>query len=213
MLISNSNSLGKKAIFLGNQLNSNKVDIIKKKAEDFAKYQFLSSQIDSDDIISSTRNKLYEIDNVLDKIKFLNIVLDTNSSKYDKHKKVCRDPETCGINASHEEVTYFLGQELSRLGVCINDDTFTVDDKMEAEDKLDKIISEIQTLKDGHQIIYDQLVNEITELKELYYLGKKKWYRQLIGTGAEMAVGGIISETVSKKIIEIVKGEISKLLV
>jgi hypothetical protein len=35
-------------------------------------------------------------------------------------------------------------------------------------------LKKIQTLKDGQQIIYDQIAKDIEELKELYYLGKEK---------------------------------------
>ena len=39
--------------------------------------------------------------------------------------------------------------------------------------KLDKILSDLQTLKNGQQIIYEDLKEEIESLKELYILGKK----------------------------------------
>lgn len=188
------------------------MDIIKKMAEDFVKYNISGGTSEYKELINDVKNKLYEIDDQSDKIKYLNIVLDGNQTEYNKHKLVCKNEEHCPTNFSHESISYFLGNELKKLGIVINDDTFTPRDKLEADSKLDKILEEIQTLKDGQQIIYDQIAKDIEELKELYYLGKKKWYRQFIGTAIEMTTSGIVSETASKSIIEVVKNNVLNLI-
>ncbi len=188
------------------------MDLIKKMAEDFVKYNISGGTSEYKVVINDVKNKLYEIDDQPDKIKYLNIVLDGNQTEYNKHKLVCKDEEHCLTNFSHESISYFLGNELKKLGIVINDDTFTSEDKQEADSKLDKILEEIQTLKDGQQIIYDQITKDIEELKELYYLGKKKWHRQFIGTAIEMTTSGIVSETVSKSIIEVVKNNVVNLI-
>lgn len=61
-------------------------------------------------------------------------------------------------------------------------------------------------------MLYEDLLKEINELKDLYFLGKKKWYQLLIGKSVEMAAGGIVSETVSKQIIEQVKSNLPGLI-
>ena len=58
-------------------------------------------------------------------------------------------------------------------------------------------------LKKGQELIYNDLLNEIEELKELYFLGKKNWKQLLAGKIIEMVTGGVLNETVSKELIEL----------
>jgi hypothetical protein len=181
------------------------MDIIKKLAEDFSNYHFNRRSVDSEEIVSLAQSEIYKIDNHLDKIKFLNIVLERNAIDLEKHKIGCTNTTTCREDLAYANNTYFLTQELNRLGVQFNDDSFTSTEKNETESKLDKILQELKDIKDADQLLYDEFVKEINELRDLYYLGKKKWYQLLVGKGTEMVAGGIVSETVAKQVIETVK--------
>ena len=188
------------------------MDFIKKMAEEFVSDYLDNRQPNSKKIIDSVKNMIYEISSVSDRIKYLSIVLEGNSRVYEQHKLICTKPVDCPNNFEHEAITYFLGQELIELGVVLDGDVFTKEEKREADDKLENVLSELQSLRDGQEIIYNQVVKEIEELKELYYLGKKKWYRQFMGTAVEMTVSGVISETISKSIIESFKKNILNLI-
>lgn len=100
------------------------MDIISKQANYFVE-NYIMNGLDHKDILKSAREKVSEIDNQLDKIKFLNIILEGNNKEYEKHLPGCRDLENCSTNFGHETVQYFLTQELSRLGVDFIDDTFS----------------------------------------------------------------------------------------
>jgi hypothetical protein len=188
------------------------MDIILKKATRFADNHYNGGVSRYKEILDAVTEQVSAIDNPLDKIKFLNVVLERNNNDYEKHKPLCGDPENCTKNYAYENVAYFLTQELNRLGVQFNEDAFSDTDKQEAESKLDKILSQLADLKIGQQIIYEDLNKEINELKDLYFLGKKKWYQLLIGKTAEMVTSGIVSETVAKEIINTVKTTYSNLL-
>ncbi|MES2773892.1 MAG: hypothetical protein V4722_06890 [Bacteroidota bacterium] len=188
------------------------MDIILKQANLFAENYFNGGGSRYQEILDAATDKVSAIDNPLDKIKFLNVVLEKSNSEYEKHKPVCRDPENCSKNFAYENIAYFLTQELNRLGVHFNDDTFSDTDRQAAESKLDKILSQLADLKMGQEIIYEDLTKEISELKELYFLGKKKWYQLLIGKSTEMVASGIVSETVAKQIINTFKATSSNLL-
>lgn len=188
------------------------MDVITKFAEKFVQLHLNGRVNKHTKIIEAARGQLYDIDNQLDKIKFLNIILEGNNKAYDRHKPECESPNNCPTNLAHESVTYFLAQELSRLGVQLNEDTFTFEEKETADSKLDKILKDLEELKMGHQIIYDDLKKEIDELKELHFLGKKKWHQLFAGKCLEMVTSGIISETVSKQIIKAVEPTFTKLI-
>jgi hypothetical protein len=167
---------------------------------------------DYKDSISKVKDKIYAFDDTLDKIKFLSLHIDAVNNLYNEHLPSCNNPEECNTNFQCESLLYFLRQEIRKYGVNVNEDTFTIEQKLEAEDKLDKILKQIEELKLGHQIIYDDLTNEILELKELYFLGKKKWNQMLAGKIIDMTVSGLVSETLSKQILDSLKPNFRNLL-
>lgn len=177
------------------------MDIIATFAKKFIRNYLQGSITDYDEIIEAAKMKVYEIDNQYDKIKYLNLILEGNNVAYEIHKPSCKNPVDCPTNLAHEAVTYFLAQELSGLGVQLNNDTFTRQEKTSSESKLDQIIEEMEKLKMGQEVIYEDLKKELEELKELYFLGKKKWNQLFLGKCLEMVASGVISETVSKQLI------------
>lgn len=188
------------------------MEIITKIADNFVSEYIEHSVSNYIEIIEQAKSKLYAIDSQKDKIKFLNIILEANNKAYDRHKPKCSAPDKCQTNFAHESINYFLQQELNRLGIQLNEDTFTSDEKNNSESKLDNVLKDLEELKMGNQIIYDDIMQEINEMKELYFLGKKNWYQLLAGKCLSMVASGIISETVSKAIIKSIEPEIQKLI-
>lgn len=188
------------------------MNYIKKRADKFVERYIVGQVSDHQNVIDVARSEIYNIDDNLDKVTFLRVVLEVNAKEYRDHLLVCTNKTDCQTNFYHESISYFLTQELNRLGIRTNNDQFTIEEKSEAESKLDKILNDLQTLKDGHQIIYDDLKTEIDELKELFILGKKTWFQLLLGKTREMVVSGIISETVSKQIVSGLEKEVTKLI-
>jgi hypothetical protein len=142
----------------------------------------------------------------------LNFLLDRNNNDYADHKPRCQDPENCRYNYAYENIAYYLTHELNRLGVHFNDDTFTQEDKEQAHSKLDQILKGLNDIKFSQQVIYEDLSKEINELKDLYFLGKKKWYQLFIGKSVDMFASGVVSETLSKQIIEELKKNMPPLI-
>ncbi|HEY4064129.1 MAG TPA: hypothetical protein VGM30_19620 [Puia sp.] len=93
---------------------------------------------------------------------------------------------------------------------------FTFEEMKTANAGLDamikKILEEFNILKLGQEAIWTDIRNDIEELKSLYSLGKKNWWQLLIGKLTEMTTSGIISETLSKTILDSLKPGISHLL-
>lgn len=180
------------------------MDIIIEKAKRVIKnnYQDLRNY---DQILNLVKEILSDIDSKLDKIKFLNYLLESNNKLLEEHNVSCEEPETCAQNYGFENITYYLSQELNRLGVGIDFDVVTTEEKNAMEVKLNQILKDFEELKLGHQIIYEDLLKELNELKDLYYLGKKKWYQLLIGKSFEMVAKSIISETIFKQLLEDIK--------
>lgn len=183
------------------------MDFIQKTAERFVKYH-LSETMNSmkakktKEALNST---LYELIEGADEIKFLHIVLEAQHEKYKTHLTNCTKGDDCDTNFNHEDLLNYIRKKLSGLGVQLSEDTFSIEEKESLEEKLDKILQNMEELKSGQQVIYEDLTKELEELKGLFYLGRKNWHQLLTGKIIEMTASGIISETVSKSIIQIVK--------
>ena len=182
------------------------MNIIEKIAKSFIETNIETGVSKYEKIIEEAKKQIIDIDSTIDKVTFLHLVLEANNLHHISHKLGCKEvEENCPAELWYGSINYFLTQELNRLGVRFEEDAFSTEEKNNTEYKLNKILSEIEELKLGNQIIYDDLLNEINELRALYFLGKKNWRQLLLGKCFEMTVSGIISETISKNIVETVK--------
>lgn len=157
--------------------------------------------VDENELIDKVRSELYEIKSEKDKLGLLSVVLEANEVEYQIHLRDCKNPNSCSTNKQHQRVAYFLQQELEELGININADHFTWEEKTQCNEQLDNLI---ETLTASNQILSEQLEIlriEIEELKNLYVLGKKNWKQQFAGKVSEMLFSGVISELTAKPII------------
>lgn len=188
------------------------MDIIEKLAKRSYQENIEFNSGNTKDSVNNIKLLVYDFDSQLDKINFLNYHITWVDEKYQKHLKVCTNPDSCQQNEDAETLIFYLQQELKSLGVELNENTFTYEDKVEKETQLQEILKKLEEVKLGNQIIYDDILQEIQELKSLYFLGKKNWNQLLAGKIVEMTVGGIISETVSKDLISLIKPSLLNLL-
>lgn len=173
------------------------MDYISNKAQEIVRFKIQHQISQSSEIIEKVRYDLMDILEPQDQAKYLSIILEANENAYKQHQSVCSNKSNCRYDKEYISVSYLLTQELKKIGQ-IPFDQFTYEEKFEAENKLDKLLEELQTLKDSNEILF----NELQELKELFYLGKKNWKQQFLGKVFDMTASGVVSETVSKKIIE-----------
>lgn len=188
------------------------MDIIEKLAKRSYQENIEFNSGNTKDSVNNIKLLVYDFDSQLDKIKFLNFHINWVDEKYQKHLKTCTNPNNCQINEDAETLIFYLQQELKSLGIELNEDTFTYEEKIDKDEQLKEILKKLEEVKLGNQIIYDDLLNEIQELKGLYFLGKKKWNQLLAGKIVDMTVGGIISETISKDLISLIKPSLNNLL-
>jgi len=91
-------------------------------------------------------------------------------------------------------------------------ESFTYEEMQSANDKLEIIIEDIQKLKAGQEVIWTDVRKELEELKALYFLGKKNWRQLLLGKLTEMTAAGLVGDTLSKAIEEMLKPIVSTFL-
>lgn len=188
------------------------MNIIEKIAQRSYENNIAYTNINERDSINNIKLQLYDFENQLDKIKFISIHIDLVNKNYQEHLKTCKNLENCGENEKAETLIFYLQQELINLGAQTDNDTFTYEEQVNKNSQLEEILQQFNELKAGQQTIYEDVLKEIQELKELYFLGKKKWHQLLAGKIVEMAAGGIISETISKDLLSTIRPSIGNLL-
>jgi hypothetical protein len=180
---------------------------IQKTIENFSRDSITDNLTNHLSIVLLAKKTINTIYKANDKIRILTGILEASNKEYENHVANCRTPN-CPYDEAITYISYQLNQELERLGVVINEDAFTCEEKIVAEDKIQQIINELQTLKDGQQIIYDKVVKEFNELKDLIYLGKDKWYKTLLGTSVNLVASGVVSEATAKPILNIITKDV-----
>jgi hypothetical protein len=187
------------------------MNIIQNQAEEFLEYNLNTGDL-YQKFISKSRNQLAEYSKTPHKIEFLNYLIRTIKIEYDSHLQVCRDLNNCSYNKFYENVLFFLQEEIEELELQLTPIDFNREDRKNINETLQKILESLNTLKVGQEITYNDLFEEFEELKDLYFLNKKHWTEIFIGKLSEMVAGGIVSETVSKQIIKLIKANYSNLL-
>lgn len=179
------------------------MEIINEIATDFFEYEYYRTE-NPKRFASDVENELISLGSNEDKLNFLSIIKNLVFSENEIHKKNCTAKTTCNTEKDHLKTLYYLDNLLEEYGIIPkSDDVFSESEKVDFSEKLNKIIDDIEQIKQGQELIYDDLIEEINELKKLYFLGKRNWKQLLAGKTVEMVAGGIISETLSKKMISI----------
>ena len=73
-------------------------------------------------------------------------------------------------------------------------------------------MKDLNEVKLGQEIIYDDLKEEIEQLRNLLFLGKKKWHQLFLGFVVEKTTEDIFSATVSSEILKIMSENSDKIL-
>jgi hypothetical protein len=187
------------------------MNIIQKQAEEFL-LDHLSEQGNYKEFIENVRSQLWEYKKNVYKVEFLEHVINKVKNAYDDHLPKCYDINNCPSNKFYENSLFFLQEELEELESELKPIDFSREEKALINKTLQKILVELNTVKLGQQITYDDLKDEFEELKDLYYLNKKTWLQLFTGKISEMVAGGVINESISKELFFILRDNYDNLM-
>lgn len=182
------------------------MNLIQQQTADFFKWQF-DEHGRYEDFIQKVRTQLYEYRKDAHKLEFIDHLMILLKVDYDKHLTVCTYPKEkgkCPTNKNYENTLFFVQNERDDILENLTLTDFTPQERIGINESLQKILADLDKIRLGQEITYDDLTTELEDLKEFYYLNKKHWSQMLIGRLTEMVAGGIISETISKGIVETV---------
>jgi len=154
-----------------------------------------------------------------DKLQIQKVLMEKYHKSYDDHLKECKadDPRECQTSRWNIPFLHILNKDIAQLEYDIaatipENSDFSKEEQDNTKQRINEILEELQHLKTGQEIIWTDLMNEMNEMKEMFYLNKKSWRQLLTGKLIEMVGAGVISETVSKNIVESLNPITDKLL-
>jgi hypothetical protein len=180
------------------------MDLIRKQADSFITRELnkMEFQDTYHVVVNALKIELTNYYKPTDKLVFLEQVEIKIREELDEHLKKCTNKFVCKEVQDYESMIFFIRQELEKNGI-VDTDIFTRSEIEHLNTKLDQLFKEIKILKTGHQIIYDDIINEFDKLKKQYYLDKKTWRQVFFGKIFEMTLSGVVSESLAKKIVEV----------
>lgn len=166
------------------------------------------------DIIDDVKLALYDYNKDSYKVQFIERLILLYKESYDKHLPSCTatNKSECPENQFYEDIIFFLQEELENLEKTLDSNEFSQSDKITINENLEKILYEINLLKLGQEITYDDFKEEFDEMKDHMFLNKKNWTEMFVGKIAQMIASGVISQTISKEIINLIKENYPRLL-
>lgn len=191
------------------------MNIIQRHADEFFNTKgYEKSSRKGKDIIDEVRLTLYDYKKTSYKIQFVERLIYLYKESYDRHLLRCNaiNKAECPSNQFHEDILFFLQEEIEDLESNLDLDEFSPTEKKVVSDRLEKLLYDINLLKLGQEITYEDFKNEFEELKDYYFLNKKNWTEMFIGKLTQMVASGIIGQTASKEIVNFIKANYTSFL-
>jgi len=188
------------------------MNLIQKQAETFIRHHE-DYQYNYKKFVNDIRSELYEYKKDIYKIEFIGYIINLLKIDYDKHLKVCTviKKEDCHNNIFFENSLFFLQEEIEGLESSLEPIEFRRIERDQLSTAINHMMAELEKIKFGQQITYDDLSDQLIELKDYYFLNKRNWIQLFLGKLTEMTAGGMISETLSKDLINIIEEHYPKL--
>lgn len=178
------------------------MNLISKQAEKFTLYN-LDSNKRYQEFIQLVNQELSQYSQYSHKVQFLETVMVEVKKEYNEHLPKCTSKDDCPHNLFYESIIFFLNELRVTLSKNLTLNEFKESDIIRYRTGIDEILLKLNDIQLGQQFTYDDFSEQFEELKSYFFINKTSWNNMLAGKLIEMVAGGVISETVSKQIVEI----------
>lgn len=191
------------------------MNLIQNQADKFYLYKYRESN-NYEEFIQELRWQLNEYHKDSHKLEFIDFIIHLLKTNYEKHLETCRfkdgDRLKCSQNEGYENSLFFAQNEKDKILEIISPEEFNFTERESVSKQLGQILESLNKIELGQEITYDDLSKEFESMKEYFYLEKKPWSQMFVGKLSEMVAAGVISETVSKDIIDLVNSSYNNLI-
>ena len=146
--------------------------------------------INNTDIQRMFNTYLNELATKEEKITYLSVILTHLSTAYVKAKDDYSERDYGYLGDRVKKVKHFFYKQAVSIGYNLDQNAFTDEDVSELKTKIDAILSKLDEVQMGQEIIFDDLTelkSDFESLKADFLLGKKRWYQRLLGVSVSYA--------------------------
>jgi hypothetical protein len=150
---------------------------------------------------------MYDYNKISDRLIFLKRIRYRVKIGLDNHDAMCsrfRDGIRCQKHDILEDYLFFLNSIIDEHEPDLEKTSLTAENVAELESVLNTIKADLSILKLSAEFSYNEIISELEEIKSLYFLNKKNLAEVIVGKFSEMVSGGVISETLSKGLVEVI---------
>jgi hypothetical protein len=177
------------------------MNLIQKQAEKFVMFKMNDNE-PYQEFVKQVKFEINQYSQIPHKVQFLETVMFEAKKEYEEHLPNCKDLIDCTQNLFYESVIFFLNEERKKLSKDLTSEEFNESDILRYKTGIDEILEKLNNLELGQQLTYDDFSEEFEEMKSYFYMNKKTWQQMLAGKLLEMVAAGVVSETLSKQILE-----------
>jgi len=184
-------------------------EIITRKAKAHCQEFFEdANSFDPKEDISDIDSKLHTIRTNEERVQFITYLISHINDIVAKHNAKCNNAN-CPVDDYSQDVLYHLYGELNDYGIITDKEPFSTEETYSNNNVLNKIIQQLEELKAGQEIIYDELdikiidsaIEEAESLKGLQVLGRSKWLKLVSGFLVEYSGTKVLDEVFKTSII------------
>lgn len=180
------------------------MNLIQKQAKKFVIFKMNNGK-PYQEFVGQVKIEINQYSQTPHKIQFLETVMFEAKKEYEEHLPKCTDLENCTKNLFYESVIFFLNEERQILSKELTTEEFNESDILRYKTGIDEVLEKLNKLELGQQLTYDDFSDEFEEMKSYFYMKKNTWQQMLAGKLLDMVAAGVVSETVSKNIVEMFK--------
>lgn len=155
--------------------------------------------------ISRFDSEFYSLHEEHDQMIFLSLVAAKVEEQRKHHEKICT-ASNCPSDLGYLKIGSHFQYLMKQLGIS-QEDQFTSEKINTIVEQFDNLVKAYEEM--GQEV--EALKSELNDLKDHFYLGKKRWRQFTKGKFGEMVASGMISEAIAKPIVEFFNESISQL--
>lgn len=181
------------------------MNIIEEQALDFLRFNLDKHEAKHTwhkDFIDDVKYEVLDYSKESHKLIFLRTIEQKLKVEWDKHLADCRITN-CRDDKFYKNSLFFLNEEVESLHNNLPETEFNNSDLEWLKSTISTILDELNSLKMGQEVVYDEVEKSFNEIQEHLYLDKTTWTELIIGKITSLVTSGVIDVNTSKKLIAI----------
>lgn len=156
-----------------------------------------------DKIINQLRIFILAESPLENQIKYINTIAQFTLLKADEHFQTCSNPKRCEEAMIWRDLLFFINEMQVEFAIGLNnEEVFSLEEIEQLSEEIKVFIQPFREKERSRDTF--SIADEILELSNLFFLGKKNWKYLVIGKASSLKESDLINNEQAKSLLEIV---------